>query len=190
EKTLPNRQGSRGNPLREDRGILPRRRSRTSRFFADAMLGSMARKLRAFGFDTSYFKNGGDHDLIRQAASERRVILTSDHALVERARTKGLPALLIVGRSDGERIGSLMKEAARAEVPLIPGEPLCSVCASGLLRLAKVDVKGKVPPSVEARHRLFYRCKGCGKYYWRGSHWKKLRWLERRLRENQIGTNS
>jgi len=65
---------------------------------------------------------------------------------------------------------------------LVGGEPLCSVCGGELETLSRKDVAGKVPPSVEGRHRLFYKCLSCGQLYWRGGHWKKLRSLARRLR--------
>ncbi len=51
---------------------------RPPRFVADAMLGSLARKLRIFGFDTLYFKDGGDSELLKLAKSEGRILLTSD----------------------------------------------------------------------------------------------------------------
>ncbi|HVB95073.1 MAG TPA: Mut7-C RNAse domain-containing protein [Nitrososphaerales archaeon] len=40
------------------------------RFIADAMLGSLARKLRIFGFDTSYFSDGRDIELEDLARKE------------------------------------------------------------------------------------------------------------------------
>jgi uncharacterized protein with PIN domain len=147
------------------------------------MLGSLARKLRAFGFDTSYFRGGEDSELIRLAASERRIILSSDRFLVERARKRDLAALLVSGRTEGERIGTLRSGAATAGLSLVSGNPRCSVCNGDLERVTKALVRGKVPHLVETHHRVFYRCLNCGKYYWRGSHWKKLRWLERRLGE-------
>jgi uncharacterized protein len=158
-----------------------------SKLIADAMLGSLARKLRAFGFDTSYYRGGEDSGLIRLATSEGRIILSSDRSLVGRARAHEVAALLISGRTEGKRISSLKSGAIDAGLPLTRGEARCSMCNGNLERVPRAKVKGQVPPPVETRHRVFYRCLSCGKYYWRGSHWKKLRWLERRLRETRHG---
>lgn len=151
------------------------------------MLGSLARKLRAFGFDTSYYRGGEDSDLIRLASSDGRVVLSSDKSLVDRARAQKVAALLITGRTESKRISSLRSGAIDASLTLARGEPRCSICNGNLERIPRTKVKGRVPPSVETRHRLFYRCLECGKYYWMGSHWKKLRWLERRLGESRNG---
>jgi uncharacterized protein with PIN domain len=154
------------------------------------MLGSLARKLRAFGFDTAYFREGDDASLISIAASEGRVMLTSDRSLAERARGNKVPTLLVTGNNDSERISSLAKGAKAGGLVLVSASPLCSICNGTLIALAKREVAGEVPPSVLRRHRLFYRCEDCGQYYWRGAHWKKLRWLERRLGEKPNATVS
>ena len=135
----------------------------------------------AFGFDTAYYNGGNDSGIIRLARAQNRVILTSDRSLAAMAPTKGLVAILVEGRSDGERISAMSRAAAASGTKLVRGDPLCSICGGDLSTLRRVDVLGQVPPSVADRHRLFYRCGSCGKYYWRGSHWKKLRSLSQRL---------
>ena len=47
------------------------------------MLGSLARKLRIFGYDTLYFREGSDAELERVAIAEDRVIVTADRGLAE-----------------------------------------------------------------------------------------------------------
>jgi len=155
-----------------------------TRFVADAMLGSLARKLRAFGFDTSYYRSGGDSGIIAQAMSQSRIILTADRSLAAVAGGRGLRVVLVTGRSDGERVSAIARWAAASGIKLSPGEPLCSLCGGGLEVLSRRDVADHVPASVLDRHRLFYRCTTCGQYYWRGSHWKKLRSQARRLGES------
>jgi uncharacterized protein len=151
------------------------------RFVADAMLGSLARKLRALGFDTTYYRRGDDRGILEVALKEGRHILTADRSLAQRAAAGGVSAFLLVGRSDGIRLASLKRLARTRGLTLVRGDSLCSVCGGDLERLRRKDVVGVLPASVSRRHRLFHRCKACGRYYWRGSHWKKLRWLERVL---------
>ncbi|MDE1852951.1 MAG: hypothetical protein KGI38_04280 [Thaumarchaeota archaeon] len=154
-----------------------------TRFMVDAMLGSLARKLRALGFDAAYFKDGTDSELLSRTGSEGRVMLTSDRSLASRARAKGIKVMLLRGKSDGRRVAEIGRGSEAVGVRLVRGDPLCSLCGGELEALGKKDVRGRVPQSVEGRHRLFFRCKSCGHYYWRGTHWKKLRSLANRLGE-------
>jgi len=167
---------------------LAHRSTRRTRFVADAMLGSLARKMRALGFDTLYYSAGDDGGIMRIARSAGRVILTADRSLAERARTGRASVLLISGKRDSRRLASLLIAAKSSGISLVRGEPLCSLCNGDLQTMKRADVVGQVPPSVARRHRLFFKCAECGQYYWKGSHWKKLRWLERILAEVPVVT--
>ena len=52
-------------------------------FLADAMLGSIARKLRVFGFDTLYNAQAHDDEILKIAMEQDRVILTADKESVQ-----------------------------------------------------------------------------------------------------------
>ncbi|HXW94731.1 MAG TPA: Mut7-C RNAse domain-containing protein [Nitrososphaerales archaeon] len=147
----------------------------------DAMLGSLARKLRAFGFDAAYYKAGDDGGLLRLSLSEGRIILTADRSLAARADSQGIRAIIPVGNSDRERLGSLSRGATAIGVSLVRGDPLCSLCGGELQAVKGSEISGKVPSSVRRRHLLFFQCASCGHIYWRGSHWKRLMSLARRL---------
>src|SRR3712207_2312024 len=57
------------------------------RFLCDAMLGGLAKWLRAAGYDTYYAREGtdvSDASLTRKALEEGRVLLTSDGGFLER----------------------------------------------------------------------------------------------------------
>ncbi len=162
--------------------MTPKSRERT-KFVADAMLGSLSRKLRIFGFDVTYYNRGGDSEIMEIANSERRILISSDQDLISKAQSADLPALLVSGTTDSSRIVSLASAAKDAGIELVRGEAMCSVCGGSLLQLERKEVSGRVPPLVFESHRLFFVCGTCGRYYWRGSHWKKLRWLESRLGE-------
>ena len=148
------------------------------KFIVDAMLGSLARKLRIFGFDTSYYKSGEDSDLLRVASEEGRAIVTSDRALGENAGRRGLLAFVVVGRKDRERILSLVDQAQMFHCPLEGGDPLCALCNGSLAQAKRDAVRGLLPPKLVAKHRVYYICKECGKVYWHGSHWSRLRKIE------------
>jgi uncharacterized protein len=153
-----------------------------TRFAVDAMLGSLARKLRALGFDAAYYKEGGDSGLLKVCLAERRVLLTSDVALADYASRHGVLALLIEGSDDKARVSALSSQAESAGLTLNSGPPLCSLCSGRLAAVPRKDVLGMVPLSVASHHRSFFVCDICGHVYWKGSHWKKLISLRRRLR--------
>jgi len=119
--------------------------------------------------------------MIELASDSGRIVLTSDRSLASRANAKGVMAILVSGKTDGARIEAAARGAAHMKTPLVRGDPLCSICNGELRKVPKEEIVGQVPPSVSRRHRLFFRCATCGHVYWRGSHWKKLIALARRL---------
>jgi len=145
------------------------------------MLGSLARKLRALGFDAAYYRSGEDAGLLERSVKEGRIILTADRSLAARAEAKGIKAIPVFGRTDGERVGAMAAGAVACGINLVRGDPLCSLCGGELRRARKDEISGEVPPAVWRRHRLFFECTECGQLYWRGSHWKKLMSLAARL---------
>ena len=150
---------------------------RSTKFVADAMLGSLARKLRAFGFDAVYRRGGSDTALLAACARQSRVLVTADRLLAARAARRGLPCLLVAGSSDRARLSEMVRASERLRLPLKRGAPRCSLCNGRLIRVTAAEARKKVPRPVAVRHRLFFRCASCGQTYWKGGHWKKLRRL-------------
>ena len=150
------------------------------RFVADAMLGSLARKLRIFGFDTLYFSEGIDAELLTVSRRGRRVLLTADKGLFARAQNLSTRAILVEGKTDRARLISVMRMAELGAVPssVRSRKSRCAACNGELERLSTGDAaQAMIPSKVLSRHRLFYRCESCSRIYWRGGHWGRLRRL-------------
>jgi len=47
----------------------------------------------------------------------------------------------------------------------------CILCNEALEAAGKDSVKGEAPQFVFETQENFMRCPGCGKIYWRGTHW-------------------
>jgi len=159
------------------------------KFIADAMLGTVARKLRIFGFDTVYFSEGGDPELEALARKEGRVILTSDRRLLAHSEGRGLQAILVEGKTDGARLRSVARQAGPGMTLRLGGgrASRCAVCNGELELIGRREaVASKIPPKVLARHRLFYVCRSCSRYYWRGKHWDRLRRLSYSLNAKDL----
>lgn len=150
------------------------------------MLGSLARKLRIFGFDTLYFAEGDDDLLEALARRENRVILTSDKALFMQSSRRGVAAFLVEGTTDKARLISVRIQAAPAVSFRIGGRQAsrCAVCNGELEVIGRQDLgSATIPARVLSRHRLFYRCTSCSRFFWHGRHWERLRRLSYSLKQ-------
>ena len=54
---------------------------------------------------------------------------------------------------------------------------LCLDCNAPLRAIDKAQVIERLPPSVRANHERFTTCDPCGRVFWEGSHWQRLREL-------------
>lgn len=139
------------------------------RFLADAMLGRLVKWLRLLGYDTLYANDLDDIGIIRQARAQGRLILTRDTGLVRR---KGVHAIFIESEDT-------LEQAAQV-VTAFPPPPQglfsrCPVCNEPLLEVMKEEIQQQVPPYVYATQERFRRCPRCGRLFWRGTHWQRIR---------------
>lgn len=139
------------------------------RFLANSMLGQTAKWLRLLGYDTEYVANLRDEDIIRRAKEERRILLTSDGDLKEKASKMGCEAILIEGRNEPERLFFIAKKY-KITLEFDSERARCSLCNGELHEIPKASIEGLVPEKVFQRQDRFWRCDGCGKIYWRGTH--------------------
>ena len=66
-----------------------------SKFYVDAMLGNIARKLRLMGYDTAYSSDIDDIDLIKKAKKENRIIISKDIQLISLAKKQSTDSIKI-----------------------------------------------------------------------------------------------
>ena len=143
------------------------------RFAADAHLGGLARLLRMAGFDTIY-RNDIDDDAIEALAlDDGRIALTRDRELLKR-RGVDFGCHVRALRPDGQlREVALRYGLAERARPFT----LCLHCNALLRAVAKDDVRERLPPAVRATQDDFRTCDACGRVYWRGTHWQRMRAL-------------
>lgn len=134
------------------------------RFVADAMLGRLARWLRALGYDTLYCRDAPDRRLLAVALTDRRRLLTRDAALARRARDAGLLVR-------AETLDAQIQEVAAACG--LAGRRALSRCleCNGLLAVTAPEaVRERVPPYTFATRSEFWTCSGCRRVFWAGTH--------------------
>jgi len=147
------------------------------RFICDAMLGGLARWLRAAGYSARFDVRVRDGALVRIALEEGLCLLTSDSGIMERyAVSRGLAQSVFVplGLTPLEQLGHVMRALG-----LELRESRCMDCDGCLTEVPLGAVREHVPPRVQETCRRFFLCQGCGKVYWRGTHWEDI---QRRLR--------
>jgi len=144
-------------------------RAESIKFLADAMLGSVARKLRIFGFDTLYVPDTSDDEILHIAAQQGRVILTADRELFKRIIKLGASGVLVSGTSELDDIAHVF-EKFDISTDLSRIGLRCTRCNGILALKSPREVSSLVPASVLARHAEFKQCINCQKVYWYGGH--------------------
>ena len=141
-------------------------------FACDAMLGGLARWLRAAGYDASWRADVGDWELIRLALREQRILLTSDTGILRIGivRDGDVPAVFIPhGLNKQEQLTFVLR---RLNLPL--REPRCMACGGPLTEVPKDQIRGRVPPRTVDWLQRFYECARCRKLFWQGTHWQHI----------------
>jgi hypothetical protein len=148
------------------------------RFLCDAMLGGLARWLRAAGYDAEFEYGIEDGELIRRALDSGRTVLSSDGPLFDRnvIRRGEADALYVPQQlSKLEQLRFVMRER---DLPL--RTPRCMACGGPLTEVPKHTVTDEAPPLAYRNCEKFWRCGRCGKLLWHGTHWERI---TRRLAE-------
>lgn len=145
----------------------------TPRFVLDVHLGTLARYLRMAGFDTWYKREDkGDQFLSEISRDENRIMLSRDIGLLKRSNVN-------YGRFVRNTDPKLQFEEIVSRYGLkgsfIPFK-YCISCNSTMGKIPKESIKDedRVPESVLKYHTSFKRCNGCGKIFWKGSHYDKM----------------
>ena len=150
-------------------------------FLVDAMLGSVARKLRFFGLDTLYITDSPDDEIIRIGFKENRIILTCDKDMHRRIMKVGGEGTLLNGSNDVEDIAQAFFSYGMMLSSYIEFNSRCSMCNALLAERTYAEVKGKIPFKIINWHRRFFECKNCNKLFWEGSHYMSLIALSKRI---------
>lgn len=136
------------------------------------MLARLARYLRAAGLDTTLADaSASDAQILQEAISEERWLLTADRKIGEHKAAVGCAIQLPFGSLDAQaaalntlfEIDWLDRAFTRCLVDntrLLPATP---------------EHAGRVPADARRDGEELLACPACGRVYWRGSHYKRMR---------------
>lgn len=126
--------------------------------------------LRLLGYDTLYHPELKPAGLIELARREDRTILT-----------RGDTRLRFPGATDVFSIRSEYPPEQLREVVVEFSLDVksglwtrCTICNGIIVPAAKEEIKDLVKPKVLEIYSEFYRCTGCGRVYWHGSHVERI----------------
>jgi uncharacterized protein with PIN domain len=143
------------------------------RFVADTHLGRLAAYLRMLGFNTLYRNDYVDKDLARLSANEDRILLTRDRGLLMRALVRR--GCYLRATEPARQLAELVQrfDLARTITPF----RRCMHCNAELRPVPKETISDRLLPRTRQHFNEFYNCSHCGRIYWKGSHYRRMRRL-------------
>jgi len=144
----------------------------TPAFWCDAMLGGLARWLRAAGYDAAWVEGIDDAELVRRALASGRILLTADtelarHGAIRSGRVRAV--LVPAGKTKFEQL-----RYVAGTLSLARREPRCMACGGRLHPIPREAARPEVPPRSFDWCDAFLRCGRCAKIFWRGTHWHRI----------------
>jgi uncharacterized protein with PIN domain len=142
------------------------------KFLCDAMLGRLARWLRAAGYDATLATGAeSDRELIRTAIAEGRVFLTLDRGFRDRKAARG--HALVLG---DENVSAQARELKRALGVDWLFRPFSRCVVDNTpLRSANPAERAALPLRVRDRSGPIAACPRCGRIYWTGDQHTRMR---------------
>jgi len=144
---------------------------RNPMFILDVHLGRLSKYLRLLGIDTLFEKDLNDGQIINKSLSEHRIILTRDRGLLKnRTVTHGY---WIRSSKPTEQLTEVLKR-----LDLKSGlHPFtrCLECNGVLADVQKEKIMNLILPKTQNFYTEFKQCTNCGRIYWEGSHYEKMK---------------
>jgi len=152
-------------------------------FFVDAMLGNIAKKLRLLGYDSKYFSDIDDKELINTAKKENRTIISKDEDLIRKSQKLGVKSIFVTKNNEIEQFLEIASQTDLKMTQIDGDTARCSKCNSPTEPVDKKSIKGKIPEKAYEINERFWRCKSCSQIYWEGTHIRNLQKFVDRINE-------
>jgi uncharacterized protein with PIN domain len=143
------------------------------KFLADSMLGKLVRWLRMLGQDVDYSNNMEDSELLAKAREEKRILLTRDFELYQRAVGRGIEAYYVEGETGEAKLAELVTRFNIA-LEINMKSSRCPKCNSTIRPISREEAAGSVEERTLDNYKEFWKCSKCGQIYWQGAHWTKI----------------
>ena len=146
----------------------------TPKFAVDSMLGTISKKLRILGYDSTFSSNIEDEKLLVEAKNQGRIIVTKDVMLAQRAQKTGIDSILVTNNDETMQFIEIKKFLRIESFNISVEKSRCASCNGTLKTIEKKLVDGRVLDNVLKFTNNFWECISCQKVFWEGSHIKNL----------------
>ncbi len=164
-----------------------------NKFLLDSHLGKLARWLRMLGYDTVMKDNPQDPlgEFVWQARMSGRIPVTARKQIPRDLRSD----LVIIPQGPVVKQLRELKERGFIDIPqkIELSQTRCSLCNASLMLLAMsnpqhvkiISTHPDVKKGTLKFQSVFYSCTNpdCGKMYWEGIHWERIKHTLRKARE-------
>jgi uncharacterized protein with PIN domain len=146
---------------------------REIKFILDVHLGKLVRYLRMLGFDSFYKNDLEDDFIVEKAIEDKRIILTRDLQMLKNGKVSH--GYFVRSTNPKKQLKEVIRRFDLNEFK----DPfsICMECNGRLKKVAKKDIEHLLEPGTRNCFDEFYQCKNCGKIYWAGSHFEKMKEL-------------
>lgn len=155
---------------------------RNLKFIADVHLGKLARYMRMIGLDTMYENNSDDNDLIEISIQENRILLTRDKGILMNNKVT-LGSYVYSSNSKKQLTEVIRKFQLRSQIKPFSR---CMECNGEIKISDKSSILHLLKPLTKKYYNEFYMCSDCGKIFWKGSHYKRMKLLIEKTLNNLV----
>jgi len=148
--------------------------SNKPKFFVDAMLGNIAKKLRLMGYDSKYFSDIEDEKLVDIARNENRIIISKDKELIKKTQKLRLRSINIIKNEEIQQFVEIITRENLKRIQINGNISRCPQCNSLTKQIDKNSIKENIPQGVFNSNEKFWKCECCNKFYWEGTRIKNL----------------
>lgn len=140
-------------------------------FILDVHLGKLARMLRFLGFDVRYQNHCADLEIAKISVRDGRIVLTRDRRLLFR---KEIAHGYWLRSTDPDKqvLEILTYFDLRGKIASFHR---CALCNDEITWVDKAEIIDRLEPKTKKYYDQFYRCTGCEKIYWKGSHYERIK---------------
>ncbi len=138
------------------------------KFYADSMLGKLARWLRLMGFSVEYATPDlSDDEIMKYCREKGLFLITRDKELSARYQD----SIYMESDSYEEQLKAFTSKFRPSQELYFTRCPLCN---GSVRKMKTADFEGDLPEGIRLRQRHIYACEKCGKAYWEGSHFDAI----------------
>ncbi|MHA1630490.1 MAG: Mut7-C RNAse domain-containing protein [Candidatus Heimdallarchaeota archaeon] len=156
--------------------LARKKNKRNMKFIVDRMYYRLAKWLRILGYDTLFDQDFTDEDYLLRAAKEKRILITRDENLKQKAKKAGILTITVDAPTIEERL-ILLHQFTGIKLHLPTRSlPRCTLCNAPIKVVSKRKITDQLKPQTRATYTKFWQCKNpnCRQIYWKGPHWKEM----------------